>query len=103
MNTLKRIAEELGYEAYIVDDIVNIRTYINNRQDLISIQKFDPLNNPAQLYEIQEHWKISTSFDDMSERWAAYHDGEVVFRIECGKTISEAVMNCMNKIIGGEL
>jgi len=88
--SLKKIAEALGYKAKVTPSRCSIATYpYKCCPDLVRWKLFYPQNNPAQLLEITEKFKIELKHTE-NEVWSKIWNRGVWMPY---KTLTEAVLN----------
>jgi len=100
--SLRKIAEALGYEAKVTPSRCSIKTYPYDYCPKLERWKlFDPKTNPAQLLEIIEklihlhNLKIQGGFSG-TDTIITDRDGS---QIAYGKTLPEAVLNAAEEFI----
>jgi len=88
--SLKKIAEILGYKATVENNAVHYRKAMD-----ICWFEFDPQNNPAQLLEIIEKFKMSLNWDTDKFHWVIFGEGIWID----GKTLTEAVLAAAEEFV----
>ncbi len=102
LQKLKKIAEELGYKVHEESGAHESAgcqgLYIHHACGTRT--EFNPKINLSQRDEIQHHWKICVFWCKNEKQWESLSALDGYTKLNAGKIITDAIMNCIFEIIG---